>query len=89
MKVCTVDEDLSKKLKKFRFRKATNNAAIVSELADCVFQLVLSQLSSFCITITVLTLINNKILLHVFRYELPTFISCHKCMHTYTKMYTQ
>ena len=31
LKVCAVDEDLQKKLKKFRFRKETNNAAIVSE----------------------------------------------------------
>lgn len=29
--VCEVDEDLVKKLKEFRFRKETNNAAIVSE----------------------------------------------------------
>ena len=31
LKVCEVDEELQKKLKKFRFRKATNNAAIVSK----------------------------------------------------------
>lgn len=30
--VCDVDEDLVKKLKAFRFRKETNNAAIISEL---------------------------------------------------------
>lgn len=30
--VCDVDEDLVKKLKKFRFRKETNNAAIISEV---------------------------------------------------------
>lgn len=30
--VCDVDEDLVKKLKEFRFRKQTNNAAIISEL---------------------------------------------------------
>uniref|UniRef100_A0A3Q2STB8 Glia maturation factor n=1 Tax=Fundulus heteroclitus TaxID=8078 RepID=A0A3Q2STB8_FUNHE len=29
--VCDVDEDLVKKLKEFRFRKETNNAAIISE----------------------------------------------------------
>lgn len=29
--VCEVDEDLVKKLKEFRFRKETNNAAIISE----------------------------------------------------------
>uniref|UniRef100_A0A8C7YZY2 Glia maturation factor gamma n=1 Tax=Oryzias sinensis TaxID=183150 RepID=A0A8C7YZY2_9TELE len=29
--VCDVDEDLVKKLRQFRFRKETNNAAIVSE----------------------------------------------------------
>lgn len=30
--VCEVDEDLVKKLRDFRFRKETNNAAIISEL---------------------------------------------------------
>ncbi|KAK5917273.1 hypothetical protein CgunFtcFv8_012178 [Champsocephalus gunnari] len=30
--VCDVDEDLVKKLKKFRFRKETNNAAIVMKI---------------------------------------------------------
>lgn len=29
--VCEVDESLKEKLKKFRFRKETNNAAILSE----------------------------------------------------------
>ncbi len=29
--VCEVDEDLVKKLRDFRFRKETNNAAIISE----------------------------------------------------------
>lgn len=29
--ICSLDEDLKKKLRKFRFRKANNNAAIVSE----------------------------------------------------------
>lgn len=29
--VCEVDEDLVKKLKEFRFRKETNNAAIISK----------------------------------------------------------
>ena len=31
LKVCSVAEDLQKKLKKFRFRKEKNNAAIVSK----------------------------------------------------------
>ena len=31
LKVCSLDEELKKKLKKFRFRKATSNAAIISE----------------------------------------------------------
>lgn len=31
--VCEVDEDLVKKLKEFRFRKETNNAAIISEFS--------------------------------------------------------
>ena len=31
LKVCAVAEDLQKKLKKFRFRKEKNNAAIVSK----------------------------------------------------------
>lgn len=32
LEVCEVDEELVTKLKSFRFRKGTNNAAIVSEL---------------------------------------------------------
>lgn len=31
--VCDVDEDLVKKLREFRFRKETNNAAIISKLS--------------------------------------------------------
>lgn len=31
--VCEVDEELVQKLKKFRFRKETNNAAIISEFS--------------------------------------------------------
>ena len=30
MSICSIDDDLKEKLKKFRFRKATNNAAIIS-----------------------------------------------------------
>ena len=31
MSICSIDDDLKEKLRKFRFRKATNNAAIVSK----------------------------------------------------------
>lgn len=31
LKVCSIDDDLKQKLKKFRFRKATSNAAIISK----------------------------------------------------------
>ena len=31
LKVCALDENLAQKLKKFRFRKATTNAAIISK----------------------------------------------------------
>lgn len=34
LKICAIDDDLIKKLKKFRFRKEKNNAAIISELID-------------------------------------------------------
>jgi len=29
--ICSIGDDLKEKLKKFRFRKATNNAAIISK----------------------------------------------------------
>lgn len=35
--VCDVDEDLVKKLREFRFRKETNNAAIVSKYCQQIF----------------------------------------------------
>lgn len=35
--VCEVDDDLVKKLREFRFRKATNNAAIISESLTAFF----------------------------------------------------
>lgn len=34
--VCDVAEDLVEKLRKFRFRKETNNAAIISKLKTCL-----------------------------------------------------
>lgn len=37
--VCDVDEDLVKKLREFRFRKETNNAAIVSKSPTSVLPL--------------------------------------------------
>lgn len=38
--VCDVDEDLVKKLREFRFRKETNNAAIVSEYQQQILRFV-------------------------------------------------
>lgn len=37
--VCDVAEDLVEKLRKFRFRKETNNAAIISKLNVIAFKL--------------------------------------------------
>ncbi len=36
--ICSLDEGLKQKLRKFRFRKANNNAAIVSEFTgfECI-----------------------------------------------------
>lgn len=42
--VCDVDEDLVKKLRQFRFRKETNNAAIVSEYQQHILILCLVNL---------------------------------------------
>ena len=35
LEVCKIDDDLVAKLKRFRFRKDKNNAAIVSEYTCC------------------------------------------------------
>lgn len=45
--VCDVDEDLVKKLKQFRFRKETNNAAIISEYRQHILWHSLSSLTCF------------------------------------------
>ncbi|CAB1347960.1 unnamed protein product, partial [Coregonus sp. 'balchen'] len=47
--VCEVDESLKEKLKKFRFRKETNNAAILSEY-DFIENMFLSSPIVICFT---------------------------------------
>uniref|UniRef100_A0A3Q0RXT6 Glia maturation factor n=1 Tax=Amphilophus citrinellus TaxID=61819 RepID=A0A3Q0RXT6_AMPCI len=43
--VCEVDEDLVKKLREFRFRKETNNAAIISESLTSFFYILTYNIS--------------------------------------------
>lgn len=43
--VCDVAEDLVEKLRKFRFRKETNNAAIISKFQRCLTKMVRKILS--------------------------------------------
>ena len=45
MSICSIDKDLKEKLKKFRFRKATNNAAIISKKICRCFHFVLTSVS--------------------------------------------
>jgi len=44
--ICSIDGDLKEKLRKFRFRKATNNAAVVSK--KTFFILVMSGPNKNC-----------------------------------------
>ena len=43
VKVCDVDPDLKEKIKKFRFRKATNNAAIIMKVDKARQMVVLDE----------------------------------------------
>lgn len=45
--VCDVAEDLVEKLRKFRFRKETNNAAIISKLKTCLTKIARSCRKSY------------------------------------------
>lgn len=54
--VCDVAEDLVEKLRKFRFRKETNNAAIISKLKVIVSD---AWCSFFCLFVSLAIL--NKV----------------------------
>uniref|UniRef100_A0A3B5MH95 Glia maturation factor n=1 Tax=Xiphophorus couchianus TaxID=32473 RepID=A0A3B5MH95_9TELE len=66
--VCDVDEDLVKKLKEFRFRKETNNAAIIMKI-DKDKQLVILEEEHEDISPDLLSLAQGTFIVYSYKYQ--------------------
>uniref|UniRef100_A0A3Q3RBD8 Glia maturation factor n=1 Tax=Monopterus albus TaxID=43700 RepID=A0A3Q3RBD8_MONAL len=67
--VCDVDEDLVKKLKEFRFRKATNNAAIIMKIDKDKQLVILDEEHEVSFPLSDLSLAPDTFVVYSYKYQ--------------------